>query len=343
MRRRLSGLGAGDPMYQVFQDQLLVYKNLLIKLYRQKASVSSEREALRFQYIAGMKAKINSAIGDMLASSYITISSFGTIENDSLLRLLLNLVRSQIPMSDMSGVKLGEWGNIPGYVGGRLNVSFLSPLIDILVTPFDDQRYSTNTTPAYKIYSSTFARSQWSDPNKFVDDFFLHLTLNQAGGIGVARISIPFTKEFVESYLRVYAKPQGLISQFDQVNIDIQKPLASGKVFKEIIDEARELLFNIIVKTQQVVQIQLDIDTAEADLADLVETYKESYAQGIILGDYLKELEDEANKPEPVEIPAVASTPVEVVSEQVVPVEAPKSKLPWIAAAVAGAFLLTRK
>lgn len=299
-----------------FEKQLSDFKAGLVTLYRQKTSISAERESYRFQYLSGIKAKLQTLFGAMASKIFTDQNPLG----ETLILPIIASIQANIPMVTLNGEKINGWGDNVQDLGGRYNLGFLSPLDQFIEKPFaeiDDP----DRRPAYKIYDETYFLAQTSE-NLTEYSFLGNLIVSNDGqNIG---FEFPPTKEWVKGFAsgRVI-DVEGVLSEYPYV-LAILTGTYSGLKLSDVLVQAKSLLRKVIDKTKDVLRVQEAIDQAEIALAQFVDQYKQ-FLGGRTFDSLLTDIKNEA-----------ASTPVADVSQPV------KSNPFFLIAAAVGIYLVTK-
>lgn len=325
----------GQATAQQFDEQLSYFKNDLLSLYRQKAKLIAARESLRFQYLTQGKAKFNSIISAIYNQAYAD-------KNDQaveLLEIIIGTLRTGIPMVLMDGASVSGWGANVYIFGGRHQVGFLSPISHYLTEPFGYEQ-DPDQRPAYQLYGEAMVSMT---PERIITDFFLPYFVqvyDQQTGVYYPFAGFPPDENYVKLFLEQrYPQNAGLISQYPYVKslLETSYPQAGGSL-ADLVSWIMTSLKDIVRQTQQIIKLQFTIDGAENALINFVNEYAAQTGAALNASDVLKDLFEESQKAE--EIPEAIEQMVEETGAP--PIEEPKSKLPWIAAA-AGLFMLLRK
>ncbi|NJM09364.1 MAG: hypothetical protein HC883_00230 [Bdellovibrionaceae bacterium] len=304
-----------DPVYEMFVQQIGEFKASLVILFKRKAKLIAERETLRFRYLAGVKSEIQNAIGRILVKE----SENPRLDDQMIRRFTANLTYN-IPMVSMDGSTAQGWGAPPLNMGYTHLLAPMNKILSLPHNPPQDER------PAYKVYPHAFLenpeiyleQSWFSDRKAFTKNVAKEIFLDD---------SLVMTTNWFTHWLKWNGYPENLVSQLDTLNEIISSE------FTDILRSARTMLLDLIKKTLDAVKVQMDIDNLQEDLSRFVNTYKDTYAQGMSVEQIMAEAEELTNRAEP-ETPAQ----VEISSEP-----EKKSKLPLIIAAAVGAFTLLRK
>ena len=243
-----------------FQTQLQSYEDSLLTAYRNKISLSADRESTRFQYLASLKTMFLNTMGYILQDS---ISS-SDIDGQALLLATLNAIKSSIPMVTMTGdiiqgfgpnLFLGGPGAVPGGIG------LLSPITDVAANiP------TTVPTATYNDYAAMNNIFNDGDQNPF---------------------SIPPSQAWVSEVLGdVHSAGYPFMAS------EIVKPY-NGITLDSVVGSLKSSFKDLLTKTQNFIALQLSITDLENQLSDFVTTYQQ-YSGSLDVPTLLKQLQAEA-------------------------------------------------
>ncbi len=311
-----------------FNSQLDTMEKGLMNLYRNKIKLVSIRESLRFQYVSAMRAKWDAVLGAMYSAGYMEGNSFGV----QLLTAILPYITIGIPMVDMNGNPSSGWGTNPNNPGTGGNVSgagFLSPIQNIISKPFYSLENSTDQRTALKIYGIGY----WNEPVENILGVYFF------GARFTTLQDIPPSADWVQNALVNNQALTRFETSYPFIVDVMTKDFPQGS-FKGVIAEMRDLLSQIIAKTQYILTVQEQIDAAEKSLSDFVGDYQ-AIGGAVDVAALLLQLQAEAER-------ADVPPPVEQAQAEVLPIAIPQEeksmKLPWILGAlVAGVWIMGKK
>lgn len=351
MRRSMRGMG--EDVHATFNSQIGQFKNLLIGLYRQKSKLSAEREALRFQYLSGMKSKISAAQSAIYQQLFVENNADGA----ELVRSLIGLIQNNIPMVLMNGSTIQGWGQNIFNVGGRHSVGQLSPLVHIFSEPFNDPSHA-DQRPMYQIYQASWLNDA-QGPNWAIDYYFLPSWNRAYDAEGKAHeLTIPMTAEFAAAWIK--SRGKGYLSYAAPYAVAMLAHNFGSGSLNDILIQAKAMLKKILELTVTLVRLQLEIDATEADLAMFVADFSAYSGEAISLQEVIDSFKEEAQAPtvNPNDVPVGATVVEDAVVPDIpasqdesvvgpdVPVVVPEKsslKLPAMLAAAGAIFMLTRK
>lgn len=345
------GMGADNSVYQILEQQLAVYKDILIGLYRTKTKAIAERESLRFQYLTGMKSKLSGVI----SAIYARVFSDQNTDGEELVRAVIALIQQNIPMVSMNGGQLPEWAQNPHQSGGRLQPGYLSPITHLISEPYNEPS-NPEQSPFYKIYGPSYLVND-AMTSTVIDYYFLPAHYMSIQGMDnnegqVLNFSIPPSLAWAESYAKARMSHTYFpVEAAHQYLVNVLSTNYPAGNLSDLIEQARLLLSDIVEKTKNIIQLQFDIDQAENDLGILVSEYKD-YLGSETFESILEQIRREAEmsemlpRPEAVMEYSVTTTNIPVLEADITPIPVleaqAKSKLPLIAAAVAALLLLKK-
>ena len=311
---------------QVFDQELTSFKNSLVSLYRQKAKLVAEREALRFQYMTGVKARLQA----YRTAIYNKIFSDKDVLSEELLQKVLGKIFLSIPMTNLQGVFEQGFSIPPLYAGGRLLFSAFSPTNHILSESF----YDEGSPKTYLAFRDAGFLSDGYEPS-----MFYKAARVQAPDGYLVDLSFPLSEAWINALTQASGEtyPPGLVQNVISL---IAQPF-SGSTLQSIYEQAQAMSERIVDVTIKLIKVQLEIDHAENDLAVFVNSYQGNLANPRTVDEILREIMamSEASEAQ------VQSLPKETVDAPVPPIEtpAPKSNALLYGLAAIGIFFATRK
>jgi len=246
-----SQMGATTPE-EIFASQFEVYRNQLLTKYTEKSKLIADRETARFKYLTFWRSSLEEKFREV--EDYL----FNSTELFALANRMRTQLLHKVPMSNLEGYTVEGYAissNFPfGYAppstipyttwktGSSTMrstfISMFSPITKIL-EPIAD-----GAQPYYKARASIANADPQSQANAFMYDYRLNMTtMNVLGGNN-------FTLE----------QKQGLIDTYNQLGMTA------------LAAEGRELLIDLIRKTQKVMQFQIEIDALELQVTDFMDT-----------------------------------------------------------------------
>lgn len=322
----MRGLGSQSDL---FNNQLAVYRDQLIPLYREKSRLTAERESLRFMYLTGIKSKFQSIVSSINGDIFL----LNNPDLQEMFNFLVGLYQKSIPMASMNGASVTGWGNPTVMTDTIALTSFIGPTYKWFEPVSESYGYDKPTTyfqaygSAYLSYNTDHWVNQYFFPPwQRIQDYDLAQEF---------KLTSPPSKGYLMAQEK-YGKVHNVNANYDKL-IELMNKQYGAQSLVSVIADAKDLHYRIVDILLRLFQIQGQIESAEADLVTFINEYS-SYsgnpveAQQILLD--IRAAAEAADEP--------AVTDIEVPEENVeeVIIEEPKkSKLPLVAAA-AGILLL---
>ncbi len=322
--------------------QLVDFKNTIIGLYKLRTKLIAERESKRFRYITDMKAKLSSISSQI----YNKLYADRNYAAQDLFNEVFSKFAQNLPMVDLQGRVADGNGNSLYALGGKYNVSFLSPIAHILNSPYDD----STSDPMYKAYGQYLVSIT---PESVMNQFIFN-RMPSFYNDAYQDLTLPPTRQWVEG-LQLNQTGTNL-DEFDY----LMSVMNSYGLFEQL-GTIYQTLENIILLTQDIINVQFQIDQTEESLTLFLNEHSE-FSGGLSSSQVLQEIRDQAEGKIPVDQPPIgtivatsapnAAAPLAEENSLIVGSQAEavqpvvlaqkKSALPWAAAAI-GIFLLARK
>jgi hypothetical protein len=287
---------------QSFDLALQGYKATLIPLYQKKAQIIASRQSLLFLYITSWRSSVETIMTLAANTSLDGTNVTGPLHTGEVAFVIGNTIMGCIPMVDAKGR--------PGY---------LSPA-NVWFDP--DPMYKDaagNPMPMYKVVEGQL-RTTPDDPNWLLNNWYLNCPS--------FRTKTPLT--LPPSYLwAVEALEMADFRDADDVNIPaaiarISRPF-QGTDIEQLGKQGRDLLIQIIAKTNDMFTVQWQIDDIVDRLKATVDMFKDQIPNMMSLDQILLMLQQEA----------VAPTPAQAAAQS--------SKWPWVVAVIGGLALISGK
>lgn len=323
-----------------FNQQLTLMENNLMAMYKQKSLLVAARETLRFQYATSLKSQWNAILSNMIQQSFSQNNAHGM----DLVNAITGTIQQNIPMTDLLGNNIIGWGGNPmnvGSGGGVPSAGFLSPLDNLLSKPFNSPT-NPDQSPAYKLYG--FSPQGWGkNADDILNQYFL-APLNMNYG-GTATFSLPPTIDWIKQRFSSEVFGPYIDEAFPYALSVLSGTYPSGTL-QGVINDLKATLRQIIIATQNAIQLQVLIDAAATDLSTFVAAFSQ-FGATLDVSQILLGLQNAAElaafpppPPPPIPPEVLAVVPVSIIP--LAPVST--SKLPWIfGAAVLGLLAMAGK
>lgn len=209
---------------------------------KKKALLIAKREALRFRYVTELRTKINQTV-------FAIIGKVGAVKVPSLSRVapvILGAIQTQIPLKTPNGDYIAGFSdNDMPYPQSEPKLGLLSPMTEILTRPLNLK----TTEPGYWIEPLWFKKS----PEEALD-----------------LMEFPEFSSFNVEWMIEWAKKANQpidLPAFQNLAILMQYGTPHGKL-KDNIEEAKNLLIEILKQTQEIIEIELKIRNLKEQSAE---------------------------------------------------------------------------
>lgn len=349
------------------------FKYTLLNLYTNKTKFIAERETLRFKYMTQDKAKllnIKQAMYDELIanneSNAIVVFNF-----------VMSLILQNIPMYQMTGAMINGWGRFAGSASegvGKVSLndmgefwrgysvgssegsvlSYLSPIAHFF-QPLLVDRGPDGNEPFYKYDYLTFVKNKTSPDRVLAGSFLGQKSFDPASSLA---IEFPPRYEYVQS---IAASQNRHINQYDYMLVqEILKMTYPVGNMKDVLVNMMDELRRIVELTFIILDVQIEIDAVESELANYVSQYAGQVGESLAASDLMKDIQLAADgdaaamrrlglftteaekKPIDAEVQVIVdeAKPIEVAPQEILPTESKRSNLPLLIAAGVGLALL---